>query len=298
MNEVLQEIWRQFVELIGSGVGLLPGLISAIVVITLTRFVANVVRNVVRRGAHRTLKSPSLRVLAVQAGHVSIWSLGIVLAATLLFPGLGVGDLIGLLGLGSVAISFAFQDIFKNFLAGILLLLQEPFRLGDQIAVGDYEGTVETIAIRSTQLRTYQGERVVVPNSELFMNVVRVFTAEPQRRTDLSIGVDYNTPLPMAVATLKGALNDIEGVLKEPIPEVDVTGFGDSSIDLKVRYWTMPDAATVRRVQSRVAIALKRECDRAGIGIPYPIRTVYFFDQDKYDDNAAIDGPRSGQESG
>jgi small-conductance mechanosensitive channel len=83
------------------------------------------------------------------------------------FPALGLGDIIGLLGVGSVAISFAFQDIFKNFLAGILLQHQ-PFQLGDQIFVEGFEGTVEKISMRSTQILTDRRERVIVPNAIVF----------------------------------------------------------------------------------------------------------------------------------
>ena len=96
------------------------------------------------------------------------WSAGSSIACVIAFPALAPGDIIGLLGLGSVAISFAFQDIFKNFLAGILLLLHEPFLWGDQIFVEGFEGTVEKISMRSTQILTDGGEGVIVPNAIVF----------------------------------------------------------------------------------------------------------------------------------
>ncbi|HEY9837990.1 MAG TPA: mechanosensitive ion channel family protein, partial [Vampirovibrionales bacterium] len=222
--------------------------------------------------------------------YVAAWSVGIIVACVLAFPGLALGDIIGLLGLSSVAIGFAFQDIFKNFLAGILLLLQEPFKLGDQIVVEGYEGTVEEIAIRSTQIRTYQGERVVIPNAVVFTNVVQVKTAFSHRRTDLEIGVDYNTPLPQAVDTLLKAVSQVPGVLSKPEPEVDIVGFGESSIDMMVRYWTEPERPSVRRTQTKVAIALKEACDRANINIPYPVRTLYYYDQEKFAEHSPVSG--------
>jgi small-conductance mechanosensitive channel len=93
---------------------------------------------------------------------------GSSIACVIAFPALGPGDIIGLLGLGSVAISFAFQDIFKNFLAGLLLVLDEPFLGGDQIFVEGFKGTVEKISMRSTQIMTDRGERVIVPNAIVF----------------------------------------------------------------------------------------------------------------------------------
>ncbi|PZD72068.1 Small-conductance mechanosensitive channel [Acaryochloris thomasi RCC1774] len=285
MTEFLSEIKTTLLELVGKGVATLPGFLFGIFILVATRYLAGVAQRVASRVAAQAIKSTSLRLLISQTSFVLAWTVGILVACIAAFPGLALGDIIGLLGLGSVAIGFAFQDIFKNFLAGILLLLQEPFSLGDQIIVEDYEGTVEGIALRSTQIRTYQGELIVMPNSIVFTSPVQVLTKKPQRRTDLEIGVDYNTPLPMARDTLLNALNDIEGIHLDPSSEVDIVGFGDSSIDLVVRYWTAPQIAQVRRIKTKVMIALKQACDRNNISIPYPIRTVYMFDQEKFDDH-------------
>ncbi|MGA9378167.1 MAG: mechanosensitive ion channel family protein [Phormidium sp.] len=296
MNAFYQQIKQSLLKLIGHAVEGLPAFLAAIVVLFLTSYIANFVRQVVRRIGVRAVKSLSLRSLLIQTSYVTVWVIGILVACVIAFPDLRLGDLIGLLGLSSVAIGFAFQDIFKNFLAGILLLLQEPFRIGDQIIVQDYEGTVQDIAIRSTQIVTYQGEIVVIPNAVLFTNPVQVLTAQRFRRTDLEIGVDYNTPLRLAVDVLLQAVLEIEGVLAEPKAEVDGIGFGDSSIDFVVRYWTLPQKIHVRRTRTKVIIALKEACDKAGINIPYPIHTLYYYDQEKYNDNAAIsNGKKAGE---
>lgn len=298
MTAFLNEAKETLLELVGKGIASLPGIIFAIIILLVVRHVARFVQRVATRIAKKGLKSRSLQTLVAQTSYVLTWTVGILTACILAFPGLGLGDIIALLGLGSVAIGFAFQDIFKNFLAGILLLIQEPFSLGDQIIVDSYEGTVESIALRSTQIRTYQGELIVMPNSIVFTSPVQVLTKKPQRRTDLEIGVDYNTPLPMARETLWNAVQGIDGILGDPKPEVDIVGFGDSSIDLIVRYWTAPQIAQVRRTKTRVMVALKQACDRADISIPYPIRTVYMFDQEKFDDhmessNGALSEPVS-----
>ncbi|MGJ3250304.1 MAG: mechanosensitive ion channel family protein [Elainellaceae cyanobacterium] len=284
MNELIQTVNDSLLELVGQAVQIFPALIVAIIVLVITRFSIKPIRQIVGATAEQLIQSPSLQTLIVQVVTVSTWVIGILIACLIAFPDLGLGDLIGLLGLGSVAVGFAFQDIFKNFLAGILLLLNEPFKLNDQIIVEDYEGTVEAINIRSTAIRTYQGEQVVIPNSIVFTSPIRVLTEYESRRTDLAIGLDYNTPLPRARQVLQMALVDVDGILASPLPEVDVVGFGDSSIDFVVRYWTLPQIVYVRQTKTRVMLALKQSCDEAGLNIPYPIRTVYFFDQDKYDD--------------
>jgi small conductance mechanosensitive channel len=293
MSEFLQKIKETLLELVGKGVASLPGILFAIFVLLIARYVAGFVQRTTSRIVHRAIKSRSLQTLVARTSYILTWTVGILIACIAAFPGLDLGDIIALLGLGSVAVGFAFQDIFKNFLAGILLLLQEPFSLGDQIIVEKYEGTVESIALRSTQICTYQGELIVVPNSIVFTSPVKVLTKKKQRRTDLSIGVDYNTPLPMARDTLLQALNGIEGVQLDPQPEVDIVGFGDSSIDLVVRYWTAPHKVEVRRTMTKVMMALKQACDRANISIPYPIRAVYMFDQEKFDDHMEDDNGQS-----
>ncbi|MEW5858736.1 MAG: mechanosensitive ion channel family protein [Cyanobacteriota bacterium] len=288
MAALIKEIQQSLLNLMGQTIEALPGILMGIVILCLTRYGANLVRRLVRGVGRRALKNPSLRLLLVQTSFVGTWVVGILFACVVAFPDLRLGDIIGLLGLSSVAIGFAFQDIFKNFLAGVLLLLQEPFRLGDQVIVNGFEGTIEEISLRSTQIVTYQGERIVVPNAIVFTSPVQVLTAMPHRRTDLEIGVDYNTPLPYAVETLLKAVSEVEGVLSKPAPEVDGLGFGDSSMNLVVRYWTSPHKVDVRRTKTKVMIALKQACDRADINIPYPIRTLYYYNQEQFNDASSV----------
>jgi small conductance mechanosensitive channel len=298
VTELVQTINSSLLELVAQAVEFLPSFLVAIAILLITRYAVKPVRAITQTASDRVIKNPSLRLLVIQIAYVTTWIIGILFACVIAFPDLGLGDIIGLLGLGSVAIGFAFQDIFKNFLAGVLLLLNEPFRLNDQIVVNDYEGTVEQINIRSTEIRTYQGERVVIPNATVFTSSVRVLTDRPYRRTDLAIGLDYNTPLPRAVQVLLMALTDVEGVLSTPSAEVDVVGFGDSSIDFVVRYWTLPQKLHVRQTQTRVMMALKEACDRANFNIPYPIRSVYLFDQQRFDDHiSAANSTASGTSS-
>ncbi|KJH70572.1 mechanosensitive ion channel family protein [Aliterella atlantica] len=277
MKALIQEIQSSLLRLTGSVIESLPGIIFAIIILLITRYIANVTRRMSIIAGKRILKSDSLRSLLIQITYVSTWVAGVLLACIFAFPDLGLGDIVGLLGLSSVAIGFAFQDIFKNFLAGIILLLNEPFRLGDQIIVNEFEGTIEDITIRSTQIKTYQGERVVIPNAIVFTSPVQVLTAMPHRRTDLALGIDYNTSLSTAMETLLEAIDNVPGVLSSPEPEVDAVGFGDSSIDLMIRYWTLPQKVQVRQTKTRVIVALKKACEQADISIPYPIRTLYYY---------------------
>lgn len=284
MNELLETIINSSKELIGSGVKILPGLLTALILILLTRYAAQFIRQLATQVGKRTIRSKSLQLLLSKTCYITVWVVGVLIACVAAFPGLRLGDIIATLGLGSVAIGFAFQDIFKNFLAGILLLLQEPFRIQDQVIIGDYEGTVERIDIRTTKIRTYTGEQVLLPNATVFTSAVQVRTAFNSRRTDLAVGVDYNTPLSDAAEILQRTIQEVEGVLGNPNPEVDLVSFGDSSIDFIVRYWTLPQQKEVRQTQTKAIVAIKKAFDQADINIPYPIRTLYFYDQEKFND--------------
>lgn len=284
INKFLNTVIDAINDLIADTIKIIPGLIGGLIVIFLTRYIAHWTENFADKIAIKTIKSRSLQILFIKSIYITTWVVGIFLAAIMSFPGLSLGNVIGALGLGSVAIGFAFQDIFKNFLAGILLLLQEPFRIGDEVVVQDYQGFVEHIDIRTTTIRTYQGEKILIPNATIFTNSVQVRTGYDKRRTDLGVGVDYNTSLAQAQNLLFDVITSLDGVLKEPTPEIDLVNFGDSSIDFVVRYWTLPQQKTVRYIQTKAIIAIKKAFDQASITIPYPIRTLYYFDQDKYSD--------------
>ncbi|MDJ0570159.1 MAG: mechanosensitive ion channel family protein [Pleurocapsa sp. MO_192.B19] len=284
MTEIIDTIVKVLLDLLGQGIKALPSLASALVILFLTKYAVQVVLKIADETGKRTIKSTSLQLLLMKISRIGVWTIGILLACVLAFPGFELGDIIATLGVGSVAIGFAFQDIFKNFLAGIILLVEEPFRLGDEIVIGDYQGKVENISIRTTKIRTYKGERVLLPNSTVFTDAVKVVTAYTSRRTDLAVGVDYNTSLPEATKLLEETIKHVGGVMEEPAPEIDVVNFGDSSIDFVVRYWTNPQQKQLRNVQTRAMIAIKKVFDDADISIPYPIRTLYYYDQEKYND--------------
>ncbi|PSB10050.1 mechanosensitive ion channel protein MscS [Pleurocapsa sp. CCALA 161] len=289
MPEIINTIVQVLLELLGQSIKALPSLLSALVVLFLTQYAVKITLKLADETGRRAIKSTSLQLLLIKVCRIGVWTVGILLACVLAFPGFELGDIIATLGVGSVAIGFAFQDIFKNFLAGIILLVEEPFRIGDEVVIGEYQGKVEHISIRTTKIRTYQGERVLLPNSAVFADAVKVVTAYDYRRTDLAVGVDYNTSLPEASQLLLQTIGQVEGVMREPSPEVDLVNFGDSSIDFVVRYWSRSQQRQLRRVQTKAIMAIKTALDRANISIPYPIRTLYYYDQEKYHDYSPVE---------
>ena len=190
--------------------------------------------------------------------------------------GVRLGPLLGALGLGGLALAFAAQAILSNVFASVLLQARRPFRTGDQISTNDVEGTVEEVNLRTVVLRTYDGERVLVPCASVLGAPIFNFTAHKVRRTTLEVGVAYGTDLTHAQRVLLDAVESVDGEQTTPPPEAWVEAFGESSIDFAVRYWHAPDIATLWRVRSGVAMAAKAALDGAGIDIPFPQRTLGF----------------------
>lgn len=196
------------------------------------------------------------------------WSLSLL--------GLRVGPLFGALGIGGIAFAFAAQSILANFLASIILQVRRPFRKGDQVSTNDCEGTVEAVNFRTVALRTYDGERVMVPCADVLSRPIVNHTTLGRRRTTLEVGVAFSTDLEAARALLFERVQATEGVLDRPPTEVWVKEFDDSAINLAVRYWHPPDIHSLWRVRSAVAIAVKSALDEAGIEIPFPRRVIGF----------------------
>lgn len=186
--------------------------------------------------------------------------------------------LIGALGIGGLALALAAQAILANFLGSTILQVRRPFRRGDQILTGSSEGTVVDVNFRTVVLRTFDGERVCVPCTEVLNNPIVNHTALGRRRPTLTIGVGYDSDLEEARTVLSAAVKSVDGVLDQPPPEVWVKGLGESSVELVLRFWDAPDSATLWRVRSGAAVAAKQALDEAGIRLPFPQRTIHLAD--------------------
>ena len=210
-----------------------------------------------------------------RVGSALILFLGFMVAMIIAVPSFTPGKLIGALGIGSVAIGFAFKDIFQNLLSGILLLLSEPFRIGDQIISGNFEGTVEDIQIRATTIRTYDGRKVVIPNSQLYTSTMTVNTAYSQRRLEFDVGIGYENNIIDVQRVILSVLKAAPTVSKLAEPSVIATALADSSVVLRVR-WFIDDGTQTNRVASinEVIILVKEALEKANISIPFPVTTL------------------------
>ena len=253
----------------------IPYFVASIIVILIFWFLSTVFKKIVFKILGSRSRHQNLVKVFQRVGGALIIFIGFMIAMVIAVPGFTPAKLIGALGIGSVAIGFAFKDIFQNLLSGILLLISEPFRIGDQIVSGDYEGTVEDIKIRATTIKTYDGRQVVIPNSDLYTSALTVNTAYKQRRLQVAVGIGYEDDIEAAKAEILQALDKADTVSTKATPSVIATGFGGSSIDLVVR-WFIEDGTQANKVASihQVIVEIKTALDAAGVNIPFPIRTI------------------------
>ena len=267
-------VWQVFSQLFVRFIAHLPYLILGFVVFVLFVIAARLVKGILITAGRRTRLDLTLADLLGRLASAFTIILGLFVAAVVIFPTFNPGDLIAGLGITSVVIGFAFKDVLQNFFAGILILWRRPFIVGDEIKVGTYEGTVEEITTRSTRVKTYDGERAVLPNGDVYTNAVLVRTAYNNRRVRLSVGIGYQDSIERARSVIRQVLDKTEGVLNEPAPSIFVAELAPSSVNFNVFFWTNSRQINVLRVIDGAMTGIKLALDEAGIDIPYPHTVV------------------------
>ncbi len=284
----------QIQNIIDGFVASLPNLIIAFLVFLTFYLAARASKLLVKRLTESYGMQANLGTVLGRLSQWIIVVLGLLVALVIIFPNFSPGQLLQLLGISSVAIGFAFRDILQNFVAGILLLLNEPFVIGDQIVVKGYEGTVENINTRATTITTYDKRRVVLPNTDLFTNPVTVNTAFDKRRVESEIGIGYGDDIEQARTLILETLRGLDHVLTDPPPDVIVSKLADASVALRVRWWITPsrrrDAMDTR---DQVLAAIKATLNAHGIDLPFPTQQILFHDQTE-----ETDGDRARQREG
>ncbi len=266
--------------MINGFIVLLPNIVLALIVFAIFFFAARAIRRLVRRLTRNRHHARNLGLVLGRLAQGATLLLGLFVSLSIVIPTFRAGDLVQLLGISGVAIGFAFRDILQNFLAGILILLTEPFQIDDQIVFKNFEGTVESIQTRATTIRTYDGRRIVIPNSELFTNSVTVNTAFENRRLEYDIGIGYGDDIDQAKQLILEAIHTVDSVLKDPVPEALVMDLAESTVNIRARWWIKPPRrADALNSRDKVICAIKKKLVENGIDLPFPTRQILFHDQ-------------------
>ncbi|MCY7347761.1 MAG: mechanosensitive ion channel family protein [Pyrinomonadaceae bacterium] len=271
-------IWQTLRNLGNGFFAQLPYIILGILVVGVFVVIARIVKRVIHTAGEKTRLDITLADLLGRLASLLIIILGIFVAAVVVFPAFKPGDLVAGLGITSVAVGFAFKDVLQNFFAGILILWRKPFVVGDQLKFREFEGTIEEINVRSTRIKTFDGERAVIPNGDVYTNAVLVKTAYDRRRVRFVVGIGYLDDIEKGRETIRQVLDKTEGVMPDPGPWIYVSELAPSSVNFTVYFWVESNQANVLKVSDRVATGIKYALDEAGIDMPYPHSVVLFHD--------------------
>lgn len=252
----------------------LPSLIAALVIFILGLVAAGVVGSLVQRGLKRRNADPEIVILLTK---ITRWTM-IILGTTIALQQVNFNLTAFLTGLGIVGftIGFALQDVSKNFVAGVLLLIQQPFDIGDAIEVSDFVGTVLEISLRATEIRTLDGRHVFIPNGDVFTSPITNFTRAASRRAEVSVGVDYASDLEHVRQTAIAAVSGVKGLLQDPAPVVVYQNFGGTTIDFTLYFWVDNRESDPPSAQNEAIAAIKVAFEQAGIEMPFPTQTIQF----------------------
>jgi small-conductance mechanosensitive channel len=258
----LAESFREF----GDGfVNRLPYLVAAVVAIVLTVVVARLVRSMVERALRRGRAERHVVVVVATLAYYAAFALGLLVSLSL--GGVNLGVLVGSLGLATVALGFALQDIVSNFTAGIVLLLEHPFTEGDHIAIAEAEGEVEEIRVRATRLRAPDGQLVLVPNKLLFTQVLTNSTATMRRRVEVLLEVPYGQDAARARELLLEVATGLEGVSDDPEPRLLTQQLGQGARRLRLTFWVDSRSDDPDRVRSELLDTAEKRLRDAGVSL-------------------------------
>jgi small conductance mechanosensitive channel len=282
----IYEVTRDSINnLIKSVAGRLPYIIAGILVFFLFWLLAKLIKKIFWSTSGRTRLDNRLRILFSRLIFVFTIVLGIFTSFTVIIPSFGFGDLITGLGFTSFVIGFATKDILNNLLSGVLILWQQPFRIGDYLFVGNNQGKVENIGVRATQLRKDDGELILIPNGDMYSSAITIRGAGAERRMILKISIGYDADIGQAKEIILGVLKADEGVVDEPRPSAVVTDLGADGVNLSIYFWINTNKHKPMQVFDAVATEIKKSLDENGIEM-YPPSSVIMQTPEK--ENSAV----------
>lgn len=251
----------------------IAGVIIVVIFYILAQMAASAMKRTILK--KREDVQESVLILVERITRIAVLIIGITIAFAI--NGLNFTAVIGALSLG---IGFALKDIIGNFISGVIMLSQNRVNIGDFIKVKDILGTIVSIDTRATILQAIDGTEVVIPNQTMLGETLISYTTNPFRRVEIGVGVDYKTNLPMVTSLIKAILDKDEKIVIKPAPSVLVDEFGESSINLKVRFW-VESGVNWLKVRSNMAHKIKQAFDEVGVNIPFPIRTLKLDEDDR-----------------
>ncbi|MFZ0391048.1 MAG: mechanosensitive ion channel family protein [Calditrichia bacterium] len=256
---------------------MLPNIAVAIIIMILFYIVSRIAQKWIPRILGKFSRSDAVNRLISNIVSLIILVAGLFIALGVLQLDKTVTSLLAGVGIIGLALSFAFQDMATNFVSGVMIAIRNPFRVGDIIESNDYYGTVDKITLRTTNLRTFQGQIVLIPNKEVYQNPIINYSITGSRRIDLAVGVSYGDDLSKVKDLTLQVINEIPELDKNRNVDMYYEEFGNSSINFKIRFWVAFRKQTdFLAARSNAIMKIKAVYDENDITIPFPIRTLDF----------------------
>jgi len=259
-------------DLLADFLAFLPTLIAALLIFVLAIYLAGFISRMVRRTMERRKSDPEITLLVAQITRWTILVLGLVFALEQV--GFDLTAFLAGLGILGFTVGFALQDVSKNFVSGLLLLLEQPFDIGDAIEVGEYVGTVAKIDIRATEIYTFDGQNVIIPNGDIFTSPIKNYSRYDKRRLDFTIGVAYGSDLELVRQTTLEVVTSIPGFMSEPEAVLVFNNFGESAIEFSVYFWIDLTQTGYFDAVDAAITGINAAFSANNIDIPFPVRTV------------------------
>ncbi|KTD54656.1 mechanosensitive ion channel MscS [Legionella sainthelensi] len=277
-------------------VALIPNIIVGVFFAVLTYFIAKIIGKIVSSFLPKMAVRANLVIISQKLTIILVWLIGVLIISAIIFPSVTTANILTTLGLTSVAVGLAFKNIFENFFTGILLLLREPFSIGDFIEVDSQRGYVHRISIQNTHLRKTDGTRAFIPNTKMFMSTVQVMTDSKLRRKKIICSVDFDTDLERARTTIRDAVKQCESVSKEKYIQIYVVSFSSNGIDFAIYWWTKPEPSHLRYSLDEVLTSIKKALDKEKIPMTYST-PVSFIDSLTVQQKTQNSKPTNGEQS-
>lgn len=258
-----------FVENFIKGI---PNLFTAVAIFVASIYLAATFGKLVRRVLGLRKAPEGVSHLLAQLTRWTIIIIGTITALQRFFD---VTAFLAGLGILGFTVGFALQDVMKNFAAGIILLLQQPFHVGEAIGVKEYEGTVLQIDLRTTEMKTFDGRIVILPNADVLANPIINYTRADRRRVDLPVGIPYETDTETARQAVLEAIENVPGIVTEPAAMVGFSSFGDSTLQLSTFFWIDMTKTNPLIAKDEALTRIKMTLENKGIHNSLPAQIVY-----------------------
>ncbi len=260
----MQEYFSSFLENFANSV---PSIFSALLILIISYYGGVLLSRLLRGVLERQNADAGVTHLLTKTLQWTIIILGFITALQKFF---NVTAFLTGLGIVGFTVGFALQNIMQNFVSGVILLVQRPFRVGDAVGIAGYDGTVLKIGLRTTEIKALDGRIIFLPNAEVLSQPIINYSRASARRVELSIRAAYDSNPHLIRSVILNELRHIKGYLDTPAPQVVFHTFGDSSIDLTVFFWEDTSAASPLAAKDEALTRIKAAFEKNKIKIPYP----------------------------